>query len=36
VNFPRALNNLASFYFKDSKYKSESKCMDYFERAAEA
>jgi TPR repeat protein len=22
MNFPLALNNLASFYFKDSKYKS--------------
>ena len=35
-NFPRALNNLASFYYNDPKYKNENKRMDYFQRAAEA
>ena len=33
-NFPRALNNLASFYYNDEKYKNSKKCLEYFERAA--
>ena len=35
-NFPRALNNLASFYYNDPKYKNTKKCLEYFERAAQA
>lgn len=26
-NFPRALNNLATFYFSNEKYKNENKCL---------
>jgi len=28
-NFPRALNNLATFYFSNEKYKDEIKCLRY-------
>lgn len=33
-NFPRALNNLATFYFSNQKYKDETKCLRYLEEAA--
>ena len=35
-NFPRALNNLATFYFSNEKHRSEKKCLRYLEEAAEA
>jgi TPR repeat protein len=33
-NFPRALNNLATFYFSNEKYRDEIKCLRYLEEAA--
>ena len=30
------MNNLATFYFSNSKYKDESLCLKYLEQAAEA
>jgi TPR repeat protein len=35
-NFPRALNNLGSFYYSNNKYKDKKKCLEYFERATDA
>lgn len=35
-NFPRALNNLATFYFNSRSYKNEKKCLEYLEKASEA
>ena len=35
-HFPRALNNLATFYFSNEKYRDEKKCLKYLEDAAEA
>jgi TPR repeat protein len=28
-NFPRALNNLATFYFSNDKYRDNKKCLNY-------
>jgi TPR repeat protein len=35
-NFPRALNNLATFYFNSKSYNNPKKCLEYLERASEA
>lgn len=35
-NFPRALNNLATFYYNSKKYSNQNKCLEFLERAAEA
>ena len=35
-HFPRAMNNLATFYFGNEKYRDERKCLRYLEDAAEA
>jgi TPR repeat protein len=35
-NFPRALNNLATFYFSNDKFRDEKKCLEFLELASEA